>query len=354
MAHSHHGCQSPRDYFMEQLLTILVCGALGVVGIKMFVNGIGYDPSTQTGGSPGPKLWNILAPQFHIPVLIGSIAVLGLVVMRAVSVWREAGQLQPIDDMNCQENHVHTAACNHLPGLPGGATDPNLADDGHSHDMSWMFARMLILAFPITLFALGIPNAGFSQEYLNKVLGKDAALNLDPKELEKMAKAEGTEVVEDTTEQPDGTYTRVLKTKEGLKIREVTSRAGGEAKYSMVVEQGIAMSFNELNDAAFDADKRKSYTGQTAILEGKFNRISDTEFTLYRLKMTCCGADTIPLKVRIISPQPPAANNGEWVRVRGVIRFIKAPGQDRYTPVLRLNDATDVSKDVKVRNEYEY
>ena len=33
MAHSHLGCQSPRDYFTEQLLTILVCGALGFVGI---------------------------------------------------------------------------------------------------------------------------------------------------------------------------------------------------------------------------------------------------------------------------------------------------------------------------------
>ena len=33
MAHSHLGCQSPRDYFTEQLLTILVCGALGFVGV---------------------------------------------------------------------------------------------------------------------------------------------------------------------------------------------------------------------------------------------------------------------------------------------------------------------------------
>ena len=28
MVHSHLGCQSPRDYFTEQLLTILVCGCL--------------------------------------------------------------------------------------------------------------------------------------------------------------------------------------------------------------------------------------------------------------------------------------------------------------------------------------
>ena len=36
MAHSHAGCQSPRDYFTEQLLTILVCGALAFVGIELY------------------------------------------------------------------------------------------------------------------------------------------------------------------------------------------------------------------------------------------------------------------------------------------------------------------------------
>jgi hypothetical protein len=166
MAHSYHGCQSPRDYFTEQLLTILVCGALGFVGVQMYLNDM---------------LKHILAPQFHLPVLIGSIGVLVLVVIRAATVWREAGQLVPADDMSCQENHVHTAACNHLPGLPNGEVDPALVDDGHSHDMSWMFARMLILVFPVALFALGIPNSGFSQGYDHEKIGTEAALNLDAK-----------------------------------------------------------------------------------------------------------------------------------------------------------------------------
>ena len=112
------------------------------------------------------RLRHILAPQFHLPVLIGSISVLVLVAVRAVSVWREAGELQPLNDMSCQENHIHSAACDHLPGMPGGANpDANLVDDhGHSHDMSWMFARMLVLVFPVALFALGMPNSSFSKE----------------------------------------------------------------------------------------------------------------------------------------------------------------------------------------------
>jgi hypothetical protein len=307
-------------------------------------------------------LRHILAPQFHAPVLVGSIAVLVLVALRAVAVWREAGQLQPVDEMTCQENHVHTAACcnNQLPGLPLGTTpDANLVDDhGHSHDMSWVFARMLILVFPIALFALGIPNSGFSQDKLNKMLEQDKqnALNQDPKELERMAKDPAAVVLETSTE-PDGSKVRVIQPpapNEKLKIREVTPPTG-EPKYALVSDAGVEMRFNELNDAAFDADKRRSYTGQTAILEGKFNRLTEKEFTLYRLKMTCCGPDAVMLKVRIVAPQVPPASEGEWVRVRGVIRFLKAPGQERYTPVLMVNDiGKDIDRNIKVGNEYEF
>jgi hypothetical protein len=336
MAHSHLGCQSPRDYFTEQLLTILVCGALGFVGIQMYT---------------GDMLKYILAPKFHDAVLVGSVAVLALVAVRAVAVWREAGQLQPLDDMVCQENHVHTASCDHLPGLPTG--DGAVIDDhGHSHDMSWVFARMLVLVFPVALFALGIPNSGFSMERQKRMLGAEAALNLDPHELERMAKDPGTKVYETGTE-PDGSKVRLLQTPGGLKIREVVPLSG-ETKYAVVPDAGVKMSFNELKDAALDPDKRQSYTGQTAILEGRFSKLTDKEFTLFRLKMTCCGADAVPLKVRIIAPQVPAASPGEWVRVRGVIRFIKAPGQESYTPVLIVGDIKDIERNVPVGNEYEF
>ena len=48
---------------------------------------------------------------------------------------------------------------------------------------------------------------------------------------------------------------------------------------------GERMRFNDLNDAAFDAGKRKSMEGKTVILEGRFKRLADKEFTLFRLKM---------------------------------------------------------------------
>src|SRR5437870_3090179 len=78
MAHEHHhDGESLRDYFTEQLLTILVCGLFGFVAIRMYQNGM---------------LQYILAPQFWPPVLAGGIALLVLVALRALSVWREAGE----------------------------------------------------------------------------------------------------------------------------------------------------------------------------------------------------------------------------------------------------------------------
>ena len=340
MAHNHAGCQSPRDYFTEQLLTILVCGGLGFVAVQLYLNDM---------------LKHILAPQFHLPVLIGGVAVFVLVALRGLAVWREAGALVPAtDDPTCQVNHVHTANCNHLPGLPGGDADPNLVDDhGHSHDMSWMFARMLILVFPIALFALGIPNSGLSSEAQEKKLGLEAAL--DPETLKERAK---DAKVEDVKTDADGNTTRTLRTGSGLMLREVTTK-DGNVTLNVIAQGGEEMRFNTLAEAASDADKRKSYEGQTAIMEGRFRPIqgaSGKEFTLFRMKMTCCGSDTVPIKVRIIAPHSVDRQYFDWVRVKGVIQFRQIPGQDGYIPVLMLGDVTDIQliPNNQIKNEYEF
>lgn len=338
MPHNHSGCQSPRDYFTEQLLTILVCGGLGFVAIQMYLNDM---------------LRHILAPKFHLPVLIGGIAVLVVVALRSLAVWCEAGELVPAsDDPTCQENHTHTAACNHLPGMPVVPnTDENLVDDhGHSHDMSWVFARMLILVFPIALFALGIPNSGLSAKGQLDSAGEDVALNAETlKELAKTAKEE-----EKRTE-ADGSIVRMLKTESGLLLREVT-RPGGEPTLFVIPGNGEEMRFNTLTEAAFDADKRAALTNQTAIMEGRFKRLSDKEFTLFRMKMTCCGPDAVPLKVRIIAPYSVDRKDFDWVRVKGVVQFIQVPGENRYVPVIRLGDLSDmqVIPQDKIKNEYEF
>jgi hypothetical protein len=317
MAHDHHHHGSMRDYFTEQLLTIFVVGLLGFVAVQLYRTDM---------------LQFVLAPQFRYPVFLGGVAVLAVVVIRAVSVWREAGevnaQAHTHEHAHHDHNHVHGPDCDHThdhkhdPGHVHGPDcdhthdhghshahaghDHGHDDHGHSHDLSWVFARMLVLFFPIALFGLGVPNKGFSNEYLAGLLGdQDKSLG-------------------------------------DAKLKDVASK------------DGSVMSFNDLNDAAFDEAKRESMQGQTAVLEGKFRKIGDREFTLFRLKMTCCAADTIPLKVRIILERDSLSGFKDYdgVSVKGQIQFIQVPGKSQYIPVIKVKDITDIKK-VNLANEYE-
>ena len=80
-----------------------------------------------------------------------------------------------------------------------------------------------------------------------------------------------------------------------MKIREITP-SNGEVKYVVIPGAGQEMRFNDLTEAALDADKRKALEGQTAILQGRFKRLGDKEFTLFRMKMTCCTPDAVTLR----------------------------------------------------------
>src|SRR5580658_8254992 len=68
MAHDHHHGESLRDYFTEQLLTILVCGVFGIAAIQMYVE----------------KKMEFLAPQFHPWVLGGGISIIAMVILRPI------------------------------------------------------------------------------------------------------------------------------------------------------------------------------------------------------------------------------------------------------------------------------
>ncbi|MBA4068083.1 MAG: hypothetical protein C0501_31150 [Isosphaera sp.] len=306
MAHDHHDHVHGADasgYFVEQLLTVLVCGLFGFAAVQLYRTGM---------------LDKTLAPQFHLWVLVGGIVVLGLVVVRAVAVWREAGELQAAEAA-CAADHQHGPECDH--GHDHGPRghdhhdhdhddhdhdDHDHDDHGHSHDLSWVFARMLVLVFPVLLFFLGLPDKTFSQEAQLNMVGKETEVG-------------------------------------GL--RAVAAKGGN------------VFRFNDLNDAAFDPAKRESLEGQSATLEGRFKRLADKQFTLFRLKMTCCASDTVPLKARVIVPQALTGfKDFDWVRVQGRIQFAAVPGgrpgAETYIPVIVVDDIKDV-KQAPALNEYE-
>lgn len=265
-AHHDHG-HGMGDFFLEQLLTLFVCGSFGVVAILMYQLGM---------------LKGLLSPTFHYWVLAGGIALLVLTAIRGLAVWQAAGAHR--------HDHAHGEACTHDHAHGADCGHDHAHGHDHSHDHGSIFWRVVVLAFPLLLFCLGLPNEEFMKMHTRQRLGKDSALG---------------------------------------QLNDVEAKGGH-----------LNFSFAELASAAYDKDKREMAEGQTVTLKGQFKPIGDREFTLYQLKMTCCRSDMIPLKARIVTDNPVVAATNvkpeDWVKVTGVVQFVEIPEQKQFIPVIRV------------------
>ncbi|MFL5330551.1 MAG: hypothetical protein ACJ8C4_16740 [Gemmataceae bacterium] len=277
MAHSH--AKDSSGYFLEQLCTVGACGALGVVAVLMWQQ---------------DRLSSILAPTFFGAVLYGGIGLLALVVIRAISLWLEAGRVAKKQHEHHHEHeHTHDDDCDHA-----GECD-------HDHVHEWTPAKYSVLLLPVVLFSLGLPHQGFSTEGIDRMLGR------------------------------------------------VTLEGDNE---TVAAKAGTVLGFRELADAAYSPASRNFLEGKTGQLQGMFMRLgSDREFTLFRIKMRCCAADAVPVQVRIISPASITnIPDRQWVEVKGRIQFRKVRGLEKYIPVLMLDSPTDVTKmDNPPENEFD-
>ena len=204
----------------------------------------------------------ILAEQFWPWVLGAGIVLLVLAFVRGIVVWRQAGAV----------SHVHGDDCGHE-HAPG---------ETHAHgNIYW---RVLIHAFPVLLFLMGLPNSSLSKEWLDR--------RVDSKEIGKQ--------------------------------KEVDAKAGD-----------TLFDFAELNSLAADPAKRAEYEGRSVQVKGQKKKVSETEFTLYTLKMTCCASDMVPLQARIQTEYPLPIDDHKWVEVSGKLQFAKIPGKrEVFIPVI--------------------
>ena len=335
--HSHHH----EDYFLDQISTVLACGLLaGVVFVTWRVGLL--------------MKYNILTEQFNRPVLLGSIGLAVVVLIRGISLWHEAGRSreESHNESGAKEDervlhhealfgdridqdhhhhhdhhHEHGPDCSHhhehdhghgtlesdeqddLKSTSGSNVDRNgdfdhnhehghdhehHHDHGHDHGFApWRYAVLLV---PLTLTGLLIYYhfAGleltYSWERMGMLLGKAVELETDG-------------------------------------LSEVAS------KDSEIYTPGL----RELSDAAADRNKREYWDGRLAELRGLFAPISEREFTLFRLKMTCCASDAVPVKVRIFAPDGVSKFNlerGKGVSVVGQVQFRKIKDSDEYVPII--------------------
>lgn len=152
MAHDHshghdHGNGDRNAYYLNQLFTIAVCGALGGVAVMDWYSG---------------TIKLMLHPKFFPWVLSGGITLLVLVVLRAVAVWRSVDKLAAVpehmhDHDHCGEDHGH---CDHEHDHDH---DHEHGHD-HGHDHGWAPWRYVVLLLPVVLYLLNLPNQGFSAD----------------------------------------------------------------------------------------------------------------------------------------------------------------------------------------------
>ena len=289
--HDHHHDHGHGDYFMEQLLTIFVCGSFGVVAVLMYTWG---------------RLKHMLVPELHIYVLLGGVTLVLFTLIRAVSIWRAAGETNHLHNHTHAHHdhehpeHVHGPDCDHGHDHDHGHTHSHdhkhhahhshghtHSHDDHGHTHGNNFLRLIVLTFPLMLFCIGLPNAGFSAEWERRRVGVDTALG---------------------------------------EIKSVDAK-GGDV---------LVFDFAELNASAYEPGKRADYEGRTVRVKGQLMPINQREFTMYRLNMTCCAADMIPLKARIVTPTVmPNIESQKWYTVEGVLQFVQAPGEKSFIPVIQ-------------------
>jgi hypothetical protein len=312
MAHDHHH-HDRSTYYLEQVFSIAVCGALAGVTILLWYY---------------KQLSAMLHPKFHLWVLLGGVTLLAIVVIRAVAVWFSVEEpvAVPVGAHDHPHDHEHDHAhhhhhhghehahgvCEHhhhghdhgvtgkIPGeerLLGEHPDEHRHEHGHDHghEHAWAPWRFVVLMLPVVLYFL-IPTEALNAAYGIKV---DAG-------------------------QVD------------LPGKEVASKG-----------DDFEVGFAQLEMATMRADQRAFLEGKTVRLIGQYEGSDNRQFTLVRYKMNCCAADAVPLNaVIMIDPKSdaklPVKNlRKRWVQVTGQLRFLQLKDNGTYVPALIINPTTE-------------
>lgn len=303
MAHDHHQQHGNTEYYLEQLFTIGVCGAIGAVAVSLYWTG---------------KLNLMLAPKFHPWVLAGGIGLLVMVAIRAVVVWTSVedpvatpahdhnhGHDHDHDHAHCghgdcghehhhhDHDHAHDYAAHEHQHEQGGhdhAGHAHVHSHGHDHghDHSWAPWRYVVLLLPVALYLLNLPNDAFSDQHGKRV-------NVGQFNIGEKVESKGQ----------------------------------------------VNVTFLQLERAALSAEQRDFLDGKEISLIGRYAGDDPKRFSLTRYKLNCCAADAIPLNaVILIDPDPkvqgldPKAMRSKWVKVTGLVKFMAPPGSNEFFPAI--------------------
>jgi hypothetical protein len=350
MAHDHSHHHDPQSYYLEQLFTIGVCGALGLVACLRWLGWFG-------------SLF-FIAEKFQLLVLFGGVLLLALAAVRAVALWTSVGEprVEPVHGHDLpdapapapshahehgahahshehgahahshehgvhahshEHHHEHGPGCDHDHGhshavaaSPSGvavAAGPAAAvapptdagqghghghghdqahdhdhdhDHDHGHSHGWAPWRFVVLLLPVMLFFLQLPSEGYSS-------GQDIS----------------GEFAQDSAGLP-------------------ATNKGGDI---------LSVSFPQVAEWANSDTQRQDKEGQLVRLTGQYVGSDPKRFTLTRYKMTCCAPDAVPLNAVILIDSAWKDKKldynryrNRWVEVVGRVHFQQLPASSAY------------------------
>ncbi len=329
-AHAHAHTEGEGTYFLDQLFTILACGAVGLTAILMYQTGV---------------LSRILVPMFFPWVVGGGAAILLMACVRAIAVWQLAGARRAAEvradaeadyredhghshghdhahshshgsGEACGHDHSHEADCEHDHDHSHDYGHSHAAGDDEGHDHGWAPWRYMVLAIPVFLYFLGLPRAGLTTDEAGRHLR-------------------------------GGLQSGSLR-------KSVALLAGGLA-YPKTQPRTLQLRFNELTEAAALPVRHEAYEGDVGVIRGQFSRRgdSDREFSLFRVKMTCCASDAVFLETRIIAPDASTLQGiqpNQWVQVQGVISF-QQNEKGKWIPVITMQSADAIDPNAESTND---
>ncbi len=356
MAHDHdhfHSKDDLNNYLVQQLFTIAISGALGAVSLSLYAQN---------------KLKLVLAPAFHKWVLVGGIALLVLVVIRAIALWHFVGDLPSLEDHDAEHEHDH-------------AHDHHHHGHEHHHEHAHASTSQAVTSAPVGGLSLNVlaPPApttplplsepvhqphhhdhDHDHDHDHACCGHDHDHDHDHDHAPSPAPVVPADDHGHDHDHGWAPWRMVLlmlpvvlyflnlpnqvfadaRSIDTSKL-DLASKFAGDADAADFVD----VSFVQLENAAMRPDLRSAFEGKTVELEGQYTKIDEQRFTLVRYKINCCATDALQLKaVIVIDPHgvkdPKLAKlntkdyRNQWVRVTGRIQFVNRQGTNQYFPAL--------------------
>jgi uncharacterized repeat protein (TIGR03943 family) len=199
----------------------------------------------------------------------------------------------------------------------------------------------LVLILPVTAAAMFSPGEYGKQAILNKGISTDMTglvRNNTPKWMAQTAAQQGQQSQQ--TASANSLAEPPLPTKSGTpdQTTAATQSTDNTDQFLPRNKDGnIEVQVIDLLYAAEDSSMRADFTGKTVETIGQLmpddtHNVTGNRFKLMRMFMYCCAADAKPIATIVNSPQAPAAQEMEWVKVVGKVTFPVEGG--RTIPVL--------------------